>query len=1249
MKKYNLLIRRIYRGLIYSLAVIAVVAAVGISLLRILLSTVETYHDDIEDLASAYLDYRVEIKNIGAKVVGFTPSLIFEKVRILDKTGSKVVINLNSVRIGVSPIQSWKSGQIIPAEVIVDGVELLVVRNKDNTIHIQDVDVSQFTTADADSSNQGLDENDLTNLFFSRTNLVLSNSSVIWKDYLKNTESRRFDQVTLRMQNDGDHHRFYGSLKLPQHYGKKVDVAMNIVGSIRLPTTWKGELYLNANGLNLDKINAPLLTKDISFTRGTVDIELWSEINNGRLKRLTGNVALFDVAMGGAYFTKQYNLEHLGGIFDARLSGDDWKLAVDQFKVISQDYVWPTTKFSISHTTEKMNDPAVVTLMAEYFRLEDLTGLLKGTKILPKDLYNKLIKMNPSGDISQLSLTTVLSDRSPSSFNVQAFFNNLVFNANGTLPGIRGLNGNVWANETHGRLELGRNHSVAVDIPKIFRIPIQLTQLDSSLYWENLNNQWTIWSNEILAQSPDIKATSELLLTVSEKQSPYIDFQTRFVNGDASHVSDYVPVAIMDQELIDWIDNSIKGGNVIEGGGIFRGRFADFPFIQHAGAFVVDFTAKDAEVDYMPGWPKISEAKFDGHFDSFGVQVALSEARVLSSRIKDSHISINEFLNPMIIINGTANGDLSDIPRFLVDSPISPQSREFVKESKFSGRAKTEIYVQIPLSEEMKEVSSAGYKGRLNIQSGRIKLVEDRIDLRNIKGGIDFSDEGELSKNVSATLFDEPVGVELFSYRRNADIVRTLVLQVPVDSKQLYTMAGLKKNNHIKGKSDWQAVFSTSYDDNDRTIPSSLRLSSNLEGTELNLLSPILKQKHEQENVDMTFLFKDKTTDVELNLANKLSSKFAFKDNKLMPNLGIHFGEGSTQLPDSNKIMFTGSLDNFNLSEWLALVDDFTPKKKSDAFTHTPIFFNMQNLTLKKINEDENKNKNKNKNKNANITPKDIPYLKGTIKNLVYDGKNIGQFETELVPGNRQVRIKKVNISSPDYQLNVSGLWKQKLLGHSTSIVIDLKSSDTAKMLKKMGYAAVIKDGTLVLNGSISWSGRPNNIDWENIDGALKINIKEGALLNVDAGAGRLLGLFSLNELPRRLSLDFQDTFNSGFSFDEISGDLTLTKGNIITDNLVAKSPVADILVSGRTGYVAQDFDQNITVIPAVSDTLPIAGGLLFGLEIGVAILIIDAIVGEEINKANLREYHLTGSWDEPVFTDLTPKVVVEPDAEDEI
>jgi uncharacterized protein YhdP len=144
----------------------------------------------------------------------------------------------------------------------------------------------------------------------------------------------------------------------------------------------------------------------------------------------------------------------------------------------------------------------------------------------------------------------------------------------------------------------------------------------------------------------------------------------------------------------------------------------------------------------------------------------------------------------------------------------------------------------------------------------------------------------------------------------------------------------------------------------------------------------------------------------------------------------------------------------------------------------------------------------------------------------------------------------------------------------------------------------------------------------------------------VEAGAGRLLGLFSLAALPRRLALDFRDTFKSGFQFDEINGDLTFHDGNAYTDNLTTKSPVAEITVKGRTGYIQQDFDQKVTVTPKVSGTLPVAGGLIFGLEVGAAIILLDKLFGDKINKASSREYHVTGSWNDPVITEIGPQVV---------
>jgi len=167
-----------------------------------------------------------------------------------------------------------------------------------------------------------------------------------------------------------------------------------------------------------------------------------------------------------------------------------------------------------------------------------------------------------------------------------------------------------------------------------------------------------------------------------------------------------------------------------------------------------------------------------------------------------------------------------------------------------------------------------------------------------------------------------------------------------------------------------------------------------------------------------------------------------------------------------------------------------------------------------------------------------------------------------------------------------------------------------------------------------------DQFDAARAEGNLHLNIKKGNIAEVEAGAGRLLGLFSLSALPRRLALDFRDTFKAGFQFDEINGDFTFRDGNAYTDNLTTTSPVAQITVEGRTGYLQQDFDQKVVVTPKVSGSLPVAGGLIFGLEIGAAIVLFDKIFGDKINKASSREYHVTGSWDEPVITEIGRQVV---------
>ena len=73
------------------------------------------------------------------------------------------------------------------------------------------------------------------------------------------------------------------------------------------------------------------------------------------------------------------------------------------------------------------------------------------------------------------------------------------------------------------------------------------------------------------------------------------------------------------------------------------------------------------------------------------------------------------------------------------------------------------------------------------------------------------------------------------------------------------------------------------------------------------------------------------------------------------------------------------------------------------------------------------------------------------------------------------------------------------------------------------------------------------------------------SIIRAQKGVGRLLGLISLQSLPRRLTLDFRDIFSDGLAFDSIEGKTTMTAGVMrIVDALRINSPAAQIEIRGE-------------------------------------------------------------------------------------
>jgi uncharacterized protein YhdP len=187
-------------------------------------------------------------------------------------------------------------------------------------------------------------------------------------------------------------------------------------------------------------------------------------------------------------------------------------------------------------------------------------------------------------------------------------------------------------------------------------------------------------------------------------------------------------------------------------------------------------------------------------------------------------------------------------------------------------------------------------------------------------------------------------------------------------------------------------------------------------------------------------------------------------------------------------------------------------------------------------------------------------------------------------------------------------------------------------MLGTLGYGDMVEGGKthMVLSGS--WPGSPGEFALATLSGSLKADIGEGRMLDVEpGGSGRILGLLSLAEIPRRLTLDFSDFFKKGFAFNTVKGDFAFADGVARTDNLRIDGPAAEIHVTGSTQMRDKLYDQRVEVLPKAGGVLP-AIGFLVGGPAGAAVgAVAQGVFNKPLKQSTRVVYHVSGPWDKPV------------------
>ncbi len=278
-----------------------------------------------------------------------------------------------------------------------------------------------------------------------------------------------------------------------------------------------------------------------------------------------------------------------------------------------------------------------------------------------------------------------------------------------------------------------------------------------------------------------------------------------------------------------------------------------------------------------------------------------------------------------------------------------------------------------------------------------------------------------------------------------------------------------------------------------------------------------------------------------------------------------------------------------------------------------------------------------------------VPSLDIVVDRFELRGLALGRLEIDASSRgtdarSREWRMNRLQLSVPEATLAATGNWVQVGAQSSaapaarpgappdrrTALSFTLSLKDSAALLARLGQPDVFKGGSGSITGQIGWLGSPLLIDKASLAGQMQVDIASGQFLKADPGIAKLLGVLSLQSLPRRLALDFRDVFSEGFAFDWIRGDAIISNGNARTTNLQMKGLAATVLMEGSADLARETQDLRVLVVPEINAGTASLVASVINPAIGIGTFLAQLALRRPLMEMATQEFHVDGTWAEP-------------------
>ena len=285
--------------------------------------------------------------------------------------------------------------------------------------------------------------------------------------------------------------------------------------------------------------------------------------------------------------------------------------------------------------------------------------------------------------------------------------------------------------------------------------------------------------------------------------------------------------------------------------------------------------------------------------------------------------------------------------------------------------------------------------------------------------------------------------------------------------------------------------------------------------------------------------------------------------------------------------------------------------------------------------------------------PTSLPALDIVVDAFELRGRQLGRLEIDArnlgsAGTTPEWRLAKFNLIAPEAIFTANGNWARvgaapgpragtaaAVSERRTVLNFDLNMRDAGALLTRMGMEGVVRRGKGRMEGRVSWRGAPTSPDYHTMTGNIHLDVGAGQFLQADPGLAKLLGVLSLQSLPRRLALDFRDVFSEGFAFDFVRGDVAIERGVASTNNLQMKGVNAAALMEGSADIAKETQDLHVVVVPEINAMTASLVATAINPVLGLGSFLAQAFLRGPLMAAATQEFSIRGTWSAPDVTKL--------------